>query len=68
MPLKPFKIIVIPPEPPTFDQLARQHNLSKEEKSVIKRFAFSARHEGVSRKSTGKIRLRPGERVVTRKK
>ena len=43
MALKPFKIVEIPPDPPSADELARQHHLSKQEKSVIQRFVFSVR-------------------------
>jgi hypothetical protein len=81
MSLKPFRIVETPPDPPTFDELARQHRLSKEEKSAIKQFAFSVRHDESTarrgsrkstnvraRKSAGKIRLRSESRAVTRKK
>jgi len=81
MSLKPFRIIETPPEPPTFDELARQHRLSQEEKSAIEQFAFSVRHDESTvrrgsrksskvraRKSAGKIRLRSENPAVTRKK
>lgn len=77
MPLKPFKIIEVPPDPPSFNEIARKHHLSRKEKAVIQKFALSVRHgvvvtangsDRTHRKSARKSRSRSGERAAARKK
>jgi hypothetical protein len=66
MPAKPFRIIETPPEPPSADELARTHHLSRREKATIAKFAISVRASKGTGKSASVARF--GSKTVAARK
>jgi hypothetical protein len=67
MPAKPFRIVETPPEPPSAEELARTHHLSRREKATITKFAISVRSSKGTGKSASVARF-GSKRAAARKK
>jgi hypothetical protein len=64
---KPFRIVETPPEPPSADELARTHHLSRGEKATITKFVISVRSSKGTGKSASVARV-GSKRAAARKK